>query len=255
MEVNYYRKAFNINAETGDTMSNFLSKNWCKFLNLLHKPLVRHGANDPYHEGFKHFCTEANSNDQASILELGSRDVTGVRRNQLFPKCKKYIGFDIIPGDCVDVVGDAHLLSNYFEKDTIDFVYAVSVFEHLMFPWKVVTETNRVIKKGGLLFISTHPAWPNHEMPWDFWRFQQNAFQGLFNPYTGFKIVKVSEGLPAKLYSLVDDSPTRGLYNSNMTMGVAVIARKTGDYNENLLKWDITPGMVVDTKYPARKTA
>ncbi|MEY4191388.1 MAG: hypothetical protein RIR17_2124 [Planctomycetota bacterium] len=244
-----------INEETINSMSNFISRNWCKFLNLLHKPMVSHGANDPYHEIFKHFCMEANSNVQALILELGSRDVTGVRRNRLFPNCKKYIGFDIIPGDCVDVVGDAHLLSSYFEKGTIDFVYAVSVFEHLMFPWKVVTEANRVMKKGGLIYISTHPAWPNHEMPWDFWRFQQNAFQGLFNSFTGFEIVKVSEGLPAKLYSLVDDSPTKGLYNSGMNMGVAVIARKIGDYDEKLLRWDITPGLVVDTNYPARKTA
>lgn len=137
------------------------------------------------------------------------------------------------------MVGDSHNLSRYVPHGHFDLVYTISVFEHLMFPWKVVIEINKVMKTGGYLFVSTHPAWPAHEMPWDFWRFMAGGFQSLFNQYTGFELTTVTEGLPCKAYALVDGTPARMVRDTMMNMGVAAIARKSGEYRDDLLKWDI----------------
>jgi hypothetical protein len=150
----------------------------------------------------------------------------------------------------VDVVGDVHKLSQYFDRDRFDVVFAISVFEHILFPWKAVLEINRVMCLGGCLLVTTHPAWPAHELPWDFWRFQQNGFIALLNKHTGFEIQMSAEGLPAQAYSLVSDPPTRGLAYQPLNQGVAVMALKTGNYREDLLRWDIELSEVTRTMYP-----
>ena len=219
-------------------------------LNTMHRPAIRKGENDPYHQVLKRFHELAGELDSPAFLEIGSRNGGEFTRKH-FSDCGKYVGLDILPGKCVDVVGDAHKLSDYFEKNTFDLVYSTSVFEHLMFPWKAVLEINKIMKTGGYFYCSTHPTWPTHELPWDFWRFMINSFDSLFNKYTGFEIVHIAEGLPLRGYSLVDDLPTRNNCHSLMSQGVAVIARKTADYREDLLKWDIDIFEVVETMYPS----
>jgi 2-polyprenyl-3-methyl-5-hydroxy-6-metoxy-1,4-benzoquinol methylase len=88
----------------------------------------------------------------------------------------------------VDVVGDAHSLAAHFPPKTFDGAYSISVFEHLAMRWKVVLDLNHVLKPEAVVFVSTHPAWPTHERPWDFWRFSTDAMRVLFNPATGFDV-------------------------------------------------------------------
>lgn len=228
---------------------------YTKLLDILHFPLMKHRVADPYHNVFVEFMALTQQAGNASILEIGSRNVRDITRRSLFPNCADYVGFDILAGDGVDTVGDVHKLSESFPAERFDFVYSVSVFEHLLFPWKAVLEINKVLKTGGYVFLSTHPVWPAHELPWDFWRFPGNGFHALFNKFTGFEIIALTEGLPCKTYSLVDDAPTRGNCFQVMNQGVALIARKTGDYRSDLLKWDIDISDAVDTMYPSKLSA
>ena len=230
-----------------------LSLSYYKLIDLLHSPFVRKGERDPYHQTLRRFVELGKAMEGPLVLEIGSRNVTGITRRDLFPHCREYIGFDVHPGDGVDVVGDCHQLSTYLPENNFDLVYTMSVFEHLMFPWKVVLEINRVMKTGGYVFVSSHPTWPAHELPWDFWRFMSGGFQALFNEFTGFELVTAIEGLPCKAYSLVDDAPTRSISSSVMHLGVAVIAKKTSEYRNDLLKWDIDINDVTDSAYPNNK--
>ncbi|WP_293900039.1 class I SAM-dependent methyltransferase [Phenylobacterium sp.] len=190
--------------------------------------------------------------ESPTVLELGARNVTGITRGHLFANAGRFIGCDIHPGEGVDLVADVHALSKSVAPGSVDAVFCVSVFEHLVYPWKAVLEMNRVLKPGGYLFISTHPTWPAHELPWDFWRFPVAGLAHLFVPDTGFELVRATEGLPAKLYSLVADAPTRGIYAFDMHLAVAVIARKTHDYDADKLRWDIDVAEVVRSEYPRR---
>jgi SAM-dependent methyltransferase len=56
-----------------------------------------------------------------------------------------------LDGEGVDPVGDVHKLSQSFPLGHFDFVFSVSVFEHLLFPWKAVLEINKVLKTGGYI--------------------------------------------------------------------------------------------------------
>ena len=229
-----------------------MKNRYFQLIDVMHRPFVTRAAEDPYHAVFKDFQSLSKQEHSPSILEIGSRNVTGVTRRGLFPHCEDYVGFDVLAGDGVDIVGDAHRLSESCPLEHFDFVYSVSVFEHLLFPWKVVLEINKIMKTGGYMFLATHPAWPTHELPWDFWRFPSNGFHALFNKYTGFEIVSVAEGVPGKIYSLSEDAAARGLYLYTINQGVSLIARKTGSYRSDLLKWDIDIKDVINTMYPSK---
>jgi SAM-dependent methyltransferase len=229
---------------------NSLTGLYFRLLNVLHRPFVRRGADDPYHSLFRSFVEQIQAMPSPAVLEIGSRNVTGVTRRGLFPNAAEFVGFDILDGPGVDVVGDAHRLSSLLPAERFDVVFALSVFEHLLFPWKVVMEINKVTKVGGLVFISTHPAWPAHELPWDFWRFQPAAFRALFHRATGFELLAVSDGLPCRAYSLVDDPPTRPIYRQALNQGVVALARKVGAVQHDLVRWDVNLDEVIDTMYP-----
>ena len=224
---------------------------FARTINLLHRPFRKSDAKDPYHGVLGRFVSLSRSLPSPRILEIGSwTSSTDVSLRSLFPTAIEYVGFDIRRGHEVDVVGDAHNLSSHFSRKSFDLVISVSVFEHLLFPWKVVLEMNKVMRSGAYVYLSTHPTWPAHEQPCDFWRFQEHAFAGLFNEHTGFELVSVVEGLPCKAYSLVDRGPTLPVCLYAMNQGVAVIAKKVADYREDLLRWDISAADVVNTKYP-----
>ncbi|MEO7425071.1 MAG: class I SAM-dependent methyltransferase [Fibrobacteria bacterium] len=191
------------------------------------------------------FIAETNAMKQPRILELGSRDIS---RKSQFTSYGEYVGFDIYPGNYVDVVGDAHQLSSYFPEGHFDAVYCISVFEHLAMPWKVVIEINKVLKPGGRLLIATHPTFPPHAQPWDFWRFSRSAFSVLLNSKTGFEILKCVEGLPCVVLPL-SEFETKVGHRVLAFLLVCTVARKIGDCHLGL-NWDAKIESILDNAYP-----
>lgn len=216
-------------------------------IHLLSRPLVRSAADDPSHQVFRFFVEEVQRHGGRTVLELGARNST---IHPSVPASMQYVGFDIRPGLDVDVVGDIHELSRHFEPEAFDFVCAVATFEHLAMPWKAVLEINKVMRPGGLLFVSTHPTWPPHEQPWDFWRFSAEAFQVLLGPPTGFEILRCAEGMPGVILSLSTDAPTRGMHRFPANLNAAAVARKIGPARA-ALSWDVGVSEVLTTTYPA----
>ena len=64
------------------------------------------------------------------MVEIGARARSGITRREMFGACD-YIGFDVLPGENVDVVGDAHFLSQHIDG-LVDAVASLSTFEHLI---------------------------------------------------------------------------------------------------------------------------
>lgn len=122
------------------------------------------------------------------ILEIGSRNVTGSVFRDSFSKAH-YIGFDYYAGENVDVVGDAHELSKYFDQK-FDLIFSSAVFEHLAMPWKVSLEIIKLLKKGGYVFIETHYSYSSHERPWHFFQYSENALDVLFPGKFGMQCIK-----------------------------------------------------------------
>lgn len=221
-----------------------------RILQSLRELKPRRPESDPYHRTFSEFLARLRTKGSGmpSILEIGSRNVSGNTVRDAFD-FGRYRGFDIHSGPNVDVVGDAHRLSTYFEPNTFDAIASVSVFEHLCFPWKVAMEINNVLKPGGLVFVGTHPNWPTHELPWDFFRFQKGGLAVLFSRVTGFRVVSLWEGIPARVIPLVLSKSLALLPTQQLNLGVALIAEKIGPVDDRL-RWDVEVSDVLDTCYP-----
>ena len=182
------------------------------------------------------------------LLDLGGRNRSGVdvEHRSDYPECA-VTAFDIVADPGVDVVGDAHELSRYFPPGTFDFVLCVSVFEHLLMPWKVALEMNTVMKPGAVAFIHTHQTIGMHDVPWDFLRFSESCWPGLFNTATGFEVLGTAVGhyqhiVPRAWTERYARAESSGGFESS-----AVLVRKTGAAR---LAWDVRLGEVLETRYP-----
>ncbi len=90
------------------------------------------------------------------LLEVGSRARSGITRLSMAPAGWGYTGLDVLDGPNVNVVGDVHEASSLFGPDTFQAVMAFSVLEHLLMPWKVLIELNRVLSTGAVGLFTTH---------------------------------------------------------------------------------------------------
>ena len=147
------------------------------------------------HGALPGLVAEAANRPGMRVLEIGAREVTGAYglREQL--GAATYVGFDFYPGPNVDVVGDAHRLSSYFDEP-FDVVFSTAVFEHLAMPWVVAEEIAKVLKVGGLLVIETHFSHGAHERPWNFFQFSDMGLKVLFGGALGFECLEASLQTP-----------------------------------------------------------
>lgn len=181
------------------------------------------------------------------LLEIGSRARSGIVRHDYLPSNWEYSGFDVLDGPNVDVVGDAHALSAHYPRAQFDAVMAISVVEHLLMPWKVVIELNRVLKLGALGLFMTHQCWPLHDQPWDFLRFSDQSWKALFNSATGFEILAAHMGEPACIVPLKCHPATAFGEFPGGYLASSVLFRKT---RETALDWPVSVQEVLDTAYP-----
>ena len=203
-------------------------------------------GSDPYHALNTRFFDKLVPSG-ANVLEIGSRNRSGNVRRELFPPDVSYTGFDITSGENVDVVGDAHELSRYFDADHFDVVLAMSTFEHLAMPWKAAIEINKVMKPGGILMITSHQTWPLHEQPWDFWRFSDQGWRCLFNQATGFEVLETAMGEQASIVPRLAHPIVIGHPLADTRLASAVVARKLGTAK---VEWGASLEEVLSTAYP-----
>ncbi|MCG7871956.1 MAG: class I SAM-dependent methyltransferase [Candidatus Thiodiazotropha weberae] len=223
------------------------------FFSLLLTPIKKKTDKDPFYHVFNRFTATVNEMPQAALLEIGSRNVTGVVKRDLFQSTVDYTGVDIHAGENVDVVADVHELSSHLPQNHYDAVFSISVFEHLAMPWQAVIEINRLMKPGGLLFIATHPVIPPHELPWDFWRYSSETFKVLLNQRTGFEILESVEGTPARILSLSRDRTTSKVHLIPVHQSIGVLARKI-DVADAALSWKLPVSSLLQSQYPKGKT-
>jgi hypothetical protein len=175
---------------------------------------------------------------RARILEVGSREVTGQSTARQEFWLAQYVGFDLYPGPNVDVVGDAHKLSSYFEGEPrFDAVISGACFEHFAMPWVVSTEIAKVLHVGGYVLIETHFSYGSHERPWHFFQFSDMALRVLFPAAMGFECVGAgaSDPMVGRFSRLAQPRlryrPIAGLYS-----GSAFFGRKVRDVLD--FAWD-----------------
>ena len=186
------------------------------------------------------------------VLEVGSREVTGSSQaRKIFDKAE-YIGFDYYPGKNVDVVGDAHKLSEYFKNDEkFDLIFSFACFEHFAMPWIVAPEIAKILKVGGTLFVETHFSFSSHERPWHFFQFSDMALKVLFSKDLGFECIEagMSNPMVGRFSTLAEEYlrnvPITGLYCHSGYLGKKI--RDVENFNWDDVSLDSVVG---NTKYP-----
>lgn len=207
------------------------------------------------HQNWRKYLYEIGNKPGMRVLEIGSREVTGASNDRKEFSKAEYVGFDYYPVDNVDIVGDAHQLSSYFEdREQFDIVYSSACFEHFAMPWIVATEIAQVLKEGGFVFVETHFSYSSHERPWHFFQFSDMGLKVLFSEALGFECVEagMSNPIVGRFSSLADtclqNQKVKSLYCHSEYLGKKVRDVKNFDWKQIVLS-----NVVGETKYPAPK--
>lgn len=124
------------------------------------------------------------------ILDAGAGE-TPFR--EFFKNCK-YVAIDTKWGDSdwdysnLDVIGN--LMRLPFKEGTFDAVLCTQVLEHVKEPSIVLAELHRVIKAGGVLYLSAPQGWGVHQAPHDYFRFTCYGLNYLLKKI-GFEVLSI----------------------------------------------------------------
>jgi SAM-dependent methyltransferase len=77
-----------------------------------------------------------------------------------------------------------------FDDNTFDYALCTQVLEHVRYPERVIKEICRVLKPGGILFLTVPQTWEEHEQPYDYHRFTQFALHS-YGEENGFIIKQI----------------------------------------------------------------
>lgn len=136
------------------------------------------------------FIRDINKNifDNAVVFDAGAGD-SHWRKN--LPTNIKYISMDLGVGDVnvdysnLDISGDLRNIP--LPDNSVDIVICIQVLEHLPQPWRVIEELHRILKSGGKIFASCPQGEPQHQVPYDFYRYTVYGLRSIFEQYD-FKI-------------------------------------------------------------------
>ena len=200
-------------------------------------PLAKTIAHDKWQD---YLINLANKNHW-KVLEIGSREVTGISSMRKRMYDAQYVGFDFYPGSNVDVVGDVHKLSEYFNGEKFDLIFTSACFEHFAMPWIASQEIVKLLKNGGYIFVETHYSYSSHERPWHYFQFSENALEVLFNKEMGIECIEKGVSNPiASRFTKYAVKPLRSRKITGMYCHSEFLGKKFQDvpefnwYNINL---------------------
>ena len=112
------------------------------------------------------------------IFDIGSQDARGAYAFGPPPSGAKVVCVDIEASPGVDIVADAHDL-HMVDDNSVDCVVSVSTLEYVRSPTKVVKEIFRILKPGGVVYLSLPFIFPSDAGADDFYRFSQRGIEVL----------------------------------------------------------------------------
>lgn len=180
------------------------------------------------------------------MLDIGGRARSGILHADKY-RSKEVVVIDILQDSGVDIVCDAHRMSDVLDARSFDVVFSNVVFEHLVMPWKVVIEMNRVMRTGAVGLVVSHQTIGMHDMPWDFFRFSDSAWKGLFNKHTGFEIIGTELGDMQYIIPHVYEDRYSHIEKTGGFEYSAVLFRKI---TETILDWPLKSEDVTSDMYP-----
>lgn len=134
------------------------------------------------------------ANNNSSWLDVGCGD----RPYEYLFKNGKYTGIDIEDSGRPKTMKNPDYFYDGknipFENEKFDFILCTQVLEHVPNPSLLINEMKRVCKTGGGIIITLPFVYPEHEQPYDFFRF------------TRFGIIKLLEDNDLEVIDIKQDS-------------------------------------------------
>jgi len=120
-------------------------------------------------------------------------------------KAKEYVGVDI--DESPEKGGVAKIMIKQGEKipfqgEYFDAIISTQVFEHIKDMDFYAKELKRVLKRGGIIFISAAFAWDYHPYPKDYWRVTEDGYRELFNEFSENKFSYDTNSLQTIIQSI-----------------------------------------------------
>jgi ubiquinone/menaquinone biosynthesis C-methylase UbiE len=142
------------------------------------------------------------------VLEVGSLDVNGsVREN--FLVAAEYVGIDIRPGKCVDVVMAAEELPEKYPAGHFDCIVSCETLEHCEHWKECLRAIWHVLKTGGRLCITTPTKEKGrHNHPLDYWRWTLDDYVAIFKDQSILK----AEDVPPRSVGVIVEKLTDSLF-------------------------------------------
>ena len=72
-----------------------------------------------------------------------------------------------------------HIAWPELQDESFEVIISGQAFEHIEYPWLIIEEMNRVLKKNGLICIVAPSRGPEHKYPVDCWRYYPDGFRAL----------------------------------------------------------------------------
>jgi SAM-dependent methyltransferase len=116
------------------------------------------------------------------LLDIAPQEYEGAA--PYFPHAKIYT-LDIDPLSNADYIADiCQCNDNLIADNYFDWVVCTEVLEHTLNPFAAVEEIARILKRGGLVFISTPFNFRIHGPLPDCWRFTEHGLRVLLSEFS-----------------------------------------------------------------------
>lgn len=123
-------------------------------------------------------------NFEEPICEIGALQVPGQEgyaNLRSFFLGKHYIGCDLRAGVGVDRIENVESLS--MADSSVGTILMLSTLEHVENCYKAMEEGFRVLKKNGMVIMTSVMHFPIHSFPDDYWRFTPSGFKYLLKKF------------------------------------------------------------------------
>lgn len=135
----------------------------------------------------KHVASRYTQSSSALLLDIAPQDHEGAR--PFFSAGVVIETLDIDPDSGCTHIGDICQRNAFLADESYDFVVCTEVLEHTRQPFGAVDEIRRVLKPGGLVFVSTPFNFRIHGPLPDCWRFTEHGLRVLLDR---FEIVELN---------------------------------------------------------------
>jgi len=162
-------------------MSEYKPANKVSDQDIAHLKLIRANVNRFLTEAAKQYALAP-----ARLLDIAPQNHEGAR--PFFPAFINIETFDIDPKSGATHIGDICRKNDGIIDATYDFIVCTEVLEHTLQPFSALVELWRMLKPGGVIFVSVPFNFRIHGPLPDCWRFTEHGLRALFNAWEIIKL-------------------------------------------------------------------